>query len=133
MCFIFVYLYCDQITFIFVFHQNHTHRRLNYKMKLRLASTKIKQYKQYMDIHCRLFSADCIHFSIKNNSVYRQVDVNLNSWRETWWCSSMVETFLNTHMTRLSCLYEPAESRTPDNWPCSSDVKVSMQLREKKC
>lgn len=38
----------------------------------------------------------------------------------------MVETFLNTHMTRLSCSYEPAESRTPGSWPCSSDVKVCV-------
>lgn len=40
----------------------------------------------------------------------------------------MVETFLNTHMTRLSCSYEPAESRTPGSWPCSSDVKVCVCL-----
>lgn len=57
--------------------------------------------------------------------------MSLNFWRETWWCWSMVETFLNTHMTRLSCSYEPAESHTPENWPCSSDVKVSVHLREK--
>lgn len=57
--------------------------------------------------------------------------MSLNFWRETWWCWSMVETFLNTHMTRLSCSYEPAESHTPENWHCSSDVKVSMHLWEK--
>lgn len=58
--------------------------------------------------------------------VCRQVDVSPNSWRETWWCSSTVETFPNTHTTRLSCSYEPAESRTPESWPCWSDVKVCV-------
>ncbi len=49
-----------------------------------------------------------------------------NSWRETCWCSSTVETFPSTHMTRLSCSYEPAESRTPESWPYLSDVKVCV-------
>ena len=53
-----------------------------------------------------------------------------NSWRETWWCSSMGETFPNTHMIRLSCSYEPAESHTPESWPCSSDGKVCVCNRQ---
>lgn len=58
-------------------------------------------------------------------AVCRLVDPSQGSKRETCWCSSMVETFLNTRTTRSSCSYEPAESRTPDSWPCLSDVKVS--------
>lgn len=54
--------------------------------------------------------------------------MNPNSWRETWWSSSTAETSLNTHTTRLSCSYAPAESRTPESWPYSSGVKVCVCL-----
>lgn len=56
--------------------------------------------------------------------VCRQAEVSPNSWRETWWYSSTVETFLNTPMIRLWCSSGPAESHTPESWPCSSDGEV---------
>lgn len=36
----------------------------------------------------------------------------------------MAETFLNTHTIRWSCSYGPAESHTPESWPCLSDGEV---------
>lgn len=60
--------------------------------------------------------------------VCRQAEVNPNSWRETCWCSSTVETFPNTLTTRLWCSSGPAQSPTLDSWPCSSDAEVCVCL-----
>lgn len=62
----------------------------------------------------------------------RQVDASPNSWRETSWCWSTAGTFLNIHMTRLSCSYGPAESLTPESWPCLSDGEVCASNWESK-
>lgn len=64
-----------------------------------------------------------------NFSSCRQVDLSPNSWRETSSSSLTVETFLSTRTTKWSCLYEPAGNRTPDSWPCLSNVKVCSRQK----
>lgn len=49
-----------------------------------------------------------------------------DSWKETWSCSSTAGTFLNTRTTRSSCSYGPAESHTPESWPCLLDEEVCV-------